>query len=77
MARHPRTPSHACGALRAAQGNQARYINHSCAPNAYTKIVTVDGVKHVAIIAGRAIPAGEELAYDYKARRMCRGYSGA
>lgn len=53
------------------QGNQARYINHSCAPNAYTKIVTVDGVKHVAIIAARAIPAGEELAYDYKARCLC------
>ena len=53
------------------QGNQARYINHSCAPNAYTKIVTVDGVKHVAIIAARAIPAGVELAYDYKARPLC------
>ncbi|KAK9821421.1 hypothetical protein WJX81_002455 [Elliptochloris bilobata] len=48
------------------KGNQARYINHSCDPNAYTKIVTVDGVKHVAIIAARAIAAGQEIAYDYK-----------
>ena len=59
-----------CATLCRAQGNQARYINHSCAPNAYTKIVTVGGVKHVAIIAARAIPAGEELAYDYKARPL-------
>lgn len=48
------------------QGNHARYINHSCDPNAYTKIVCVDGAKHVAIIAARAIAAGEEIFYDYK-----------
>jgi hypothetical protein len=53
---------------RGAQGNDARYINHSCDPNAYTKIVTVDGVKHVAIVAARAIAAGAEVSYDYKVR---------
>jgi len=54
--------------VRGAQGNDARYINHSCDPNAYTKIVTVDGVKHVAIVAARAIAAGAEVFYDYKVR---------
>lgn len=60
------------------QGNDARYINHSCDPNAYTKVVVVDGVKRVAIIALRAIPAGAEVFYDYKARRLgvsCRRHA--
>lgn len=56
------------GGVRGAQGNDARYINHSCDPNAYTKIVTVDGLKHVAIVAARAIAAGAEVFYDYKVR---------
>ena len=48
------------------QGGLARFINHCCDPNCYTKIVTVDNAKHILIFSKRAIPAGEELSYDYK-----------
>ncbi len=43
------------------EGNQARYINHSCEPNC--EAVTEDG--HVYIEALRDISIGEELTYDY------------
>ena len=43
-------------------GNDARWINHSCDPNCETE-ETEDG--RVYIEALRAIPAGEELHYDY------------
>jgi SET domain-containing protein len=42
-------------------GNDARYINHSCAPNAYS---LADG-ERIFIVAGKAIRAGEEILYDY------------
>jgi SET domain-containing protein len=43
------------------EGNQARYINHSCEPNC--EAVTDDG--HIYIEALRDISIGEELTYDY------------
>lgn len=43
------------------QGNEARFINHSCEPNC--EAVTDDG--HIYIEALRDIPVGEELTYDY------------
>ncbi len=43
------------------EGNEARYINHSCEPNC--KAITEDG--HIYIQALRDIAAGEELTYDY------------
>ncbi|KAL6752802.1 hypothetical protein V8C86DRAFT_1832704 [Haematococcus lacustris] len=48
------------------KGGPARFINHCCEPNAYTRIFTVEGVKHIGIYARRRIEAGEELSYDYK-----------
>lgn len=45
------------------RGNAARWINHSCAPNC-APYEDEDGRVHIA--ARRAIPAGEELTYDYK-----------
>lgn len=48
------------------QGNVARFINASCSPNCYPKIIVLDGVKRVAVYAKRDIRAGEELCYDYK-----------
>jgi len=48
------------------QGNVARFINASCDPNCYTKIITLDGNKRIVIYAKRDIAAGEELCYDYK-----------
>lgn len=47
-------------------GNPARFINHSCDPNCYSKVILVDGRKHIVIFALRAIRRGEELTYDYK-----------
>ncbi|CAL8104723.1 unnamed protein product [Calicophoron daubneyi] len=34
-------------------GNAARFINHSCEPNCYAKIITVDDRKHIVILAQR------------------------
>jgi uncharacterized protein len=42
-------------------GNSARWINHSCAPNCEAE--EIDG--HVYVGALRDIAAGEELFYDY------------
>jgi histone-lysine N-methyltransferase SETD1 len=47
-------------------GNVARFINASCDPNCYTKIITLDGNKRIVIYAKRDIRNGEELCYDYK-----------
>jgi len=43
-------------------GNEARFINHSCAPNCETVIEN----GRVFIEALRRIKAGEELGYDYQ-----------
>jgi len=48
------------------QGNVARFINASCAPNCYTQIITVNSAKRIVIYAKRDIIRGEELCYDYK-----------
>ena len=43
-------------------GNEARFINHSCDPNCTAEIER----GRIWIEAARSIPAGEELAYDYE-----------
>ncbi|CAN6857951.1 unnamed protein product [Brassica oleracea] len=48
------------------RGGIARFINHSCEPNCYTKIISVDGKKKIFIYAKRHIDAGEEISYNYK-----------
>ncbi|XP_077363173.1 histone-lysine N-methyltransferase 2B isoform X2 [Festucalex cinctus] len=48
------------------QGNAARFINHSCEPNCYSRVINVDARKHIVIFALRKIYRGEELTYDYK-----------
>lgn len=45
----------------AAGGNVARYVNHSCRPNCYTRVIG----DTIWIIAARTIRPGEELTYDY------------
>lgn len=45
------------------RGNDARWINHSCAPNCEAQ-ENADGTR-VHIVALRDIAAGEELFYDY------------
>src|ERR1700733_10962028 len=46
-------------------GNDARFINHSCDPNCESVIEK----RRVFIDAIRSIAAGEELAYDYQINR--------
>lgn len=48
------------------KGNAARFINHSCDPNCYSRVVDIHGHKHILIFALRRITIGEELTYDYK-----------
>lgn len=43
--------------------NTARYINHSCKPNAEPEISEDD--EHILISAKRNIKAGEEITYNY------------
>ncbi|KAL8016890.1 putative Zinc finger, FYVE/PHD-type, Zinc finger, RING/FYVE/PHD-type, methyltransferase, trithorax [Plasmopara halstedii] len=48
-------------------GNLARFINHSCDPKAFARVVVVEGgEKKIVIFAKRAIAAGDEVTYDYK-----------
>ncbi|XP_044742098.1 histone-lysine N-methyltransferase trithorax [Chrysoperla carnea] len=48
------------------KGNAARFINHSCDPNCYSRVLDILGHKHILIFALRKIQQGEELTYDYK-----------
>ncbi|KAM9744610.1 histone-lysine N-methyltransferase SETD1B-like [Menidia menidia] len=47
-------------------GNLARFINHSCNPNCYAKIITVDSQKKIVIYSRQPIAINEEITYDYK-----------
>ncbi|GAW81734.1 SET domain containing protein [Plasmodium gonderi] len=48
-------------------GNVSRFINHSCEPNCFCKIVICDqNLKHIVIFAKRDIVAHEEITYDYQ-----------
>ncbi|XP_051970833.1 histone-lysine N-methyltransferase 2C-like [Xyrauchen texanus] len=47
-------------------GGPARYINHSCAPNCITEVVTLERDHKIVISSNRRIQRGEELCYDYK-----------
>ncbi|KAM6943973.1 histone-lysine N-methyltransferase SETD1B-A-like [Lycodopsis pacificus] len=47
-------------------GNLARFINHSCNPNCYAKIITVDSQKKIVIYSRQPISINEEITYDYK-----------
>jgi len=44
-----------------ARSNTARYLNHSCRPNAEPEIVK----GHIFIMATKNIKTGEEINYDY------------
>ena len=48
-------------------GNAARYINHGCAPNCYSKTIALKNNRYVVVIfSKRRIQRGEELSYDYQ-----------
>lgn len=48
------------------RGGIARFINHSCDPNVYAKIISVVGEPKIVFYSKRSIKEGEELTYDYK-----------
>src|SRR4051812_6753925 len=50
----------------AVNGNEARFINHSCDPNCEA----INDRKRIFIEAVKTIPAGTELVYDYQYERM-------
>ncbi len=47
------------------RGNISRFINHSCDPNCYTRIVTVRGENKIVVTSSRVIFPGEEITYNY------------
>ena len=49
----------------AVDGNEARFINHSCEPNCEA----INDRKRIFIEAIKTIPAGTELVYDYQYER--------
>lgn len=67
-------------------GNFARFINHSCQPNCYAKVLMAQGTNRIVIYSKKFIHSGEEITYDYKFpeedekipcfcnRPNCRGY---
>lgn len=48
------------------RGCCARFINHSCDPNSYSKIIAAESEKKIVIFALRDLGVGEEVTYDYK-----------
>ena len=48
------------------EGGPARFINHCCDPNCYSRIASVAGGKRILILAKRTLRRGEEITYDYK-----------
>ncbi|KAI4334802.1 hypothetical protein L6164_013511 [Bauhinia variegata] len=47
-------------------GSIAHLINHSCEPNCYSRVISVNGDEHIIIFARRDIKQWEELTYDYR-----------
>jgi len=48
------------------QGNLARFINHSCDPNCYARIIRVNDQFKIVIYSKKDIKQGEEISYDYQ-----------
>ncbi|CAG9464975.1 unnamed protein product [Pedinophyceae sp. YPF-701] len=48
------------------EGHMARFINHSCAPSLYAKVVDADGTPHLVFFARTDVKAGQELTFNYR-----------
>ena len=48
------------------RGGLARYANHCCEPNCYTRIITAGGKKRIVLYSKERIELGEEITYDYQ-----------
>ena len=47
------------------KGNYAWFMNHSCDANCIAKVETLQGKKHMLILANKFIPKGTEITYFY------------
>ena len=47
-------------------GGKARFVNHSCEPNCYSRVVVAEGEGHIMIFALKEVQPFQELVYDYK-----------
>nr|XP_010326927.1 histone-lysine N-methyltransferase ATX2 [Solanum lycopersicum] len=47
-------------------GSIAHLINHSCEPNCYSRVISVNSIDHIIIFSKRDIEQWEELTYDYR-----------
>lgn len=48
------------------KGGLARFLNHSCDPNCYTREIMHSNTERIVIYSRKKIAKGEELTYDYK-----------
>lgn len=48
------------------KGNCARFMNHSCEPNAHARTRVIRGQKRIVIYSLREIAPREEITFDYK-----------
>jgi hypothetical protein len=47
------------------RGGLGRFINHSCSPNSYTRVINLDRQNRIVIMASVDIPPNTEVVYDY------------
>ena len=47
-------------------GSEARFANHSCAPNCVLQKWRAGGEPHIIVVAARKLEAGEEVTYNYQ-----------
>ena len=47
-------------------GGVARFANHCCDPNCYTRIIMAGAKPRIVLYSKRAIAPGEEITYNYK-----------
>ena len=52
------------------KGSNARFINHSCAPNSRIEKIDIDSVQRCGIYASRNISVHEEITCNYGMREM-------
>ncbi|KAK9794029.1 hypothetical protein WJX73_005959 [Symbiochloris irregularis] len=48
------------------RGGDARFVNHSCAPNCEAERWQVGHEERIAVVAAQDIKAGQEITYDYR-----------
>ncbi|KAL5112058.1 Histone-lysine N-methyltransferase H3 lysine-36 specific [Taenia crassiceps] len=55
-------------------GNEARFVNHSCEPNAMCRVYNVDGTLRLGLFAMRYLEEQEEVTIDYRQAQLLDCY---